>query len=63
MSHYYDVMIGLVTKHIGNGFTQENTIYLVGNGPRLLTALVNHHLEPHKVLVAKVLVEKTSTSN
>ena len=35
----------------------------VGNAPRLLTALVNHHLEPHKVPVAKVLVEKTSASN
>jgi hypothetical protein len=35
----------------------------VGNAPRLLAALINHHLEPHKVPVAKVLVEKASTSN
>lgn len=35
----------------------------VGNAPRLLAALVNHHLEPHKEPVAKVLVEKMSASN
>lgn len=33
------------------------------SAPRLLAALINHHLEPHKVPVARVPVEKGLASN
>lgn len=35
----------------------------LGSAPRLLAALINHHIEPHKVPVARVFVEKAMTSN
>lgn len=33
------------------------------SAPRLLAALINHHLEPHNVPVARVPVEKGLASN
>jgi len=35
----------------------------LSNAPRVLAALINHHLEPHKVPVARVPVEKGLSSN
>ena len=35
----------------------------LGSAPRLLAALINYHLEPHKIPVARVAVEKRLTSS
>jgi Rab3 GTPase-activating protein catalytic subunit len=56
-------LCGVFERVEGNVILAASLGKKLSNAPRVLAALINHHLEPHKVPVARVPVQKGLASN